>query len=81
MRCALEELDQDIPIANRRSPRQCNARARDETPVRTRDADGQGGTPTSAMRLNAAALSAAEALVRENRLTHHHSRNSENHLT
>ena len=43
-------------------------------------ADGQGDTPTSVRRLNAAALNAVEALVRENRLTHH-SRNSENHLT
>ena len=76
MRRALGELDQNTPIANRRSSRQCSARARDETPVRTRDAaDGQGGTPTSVRRLNA-----AEALVRENRLAHH-SRNSENHLT
>ena len=49
--------------------------------MRTRDAaDGQGGTPTSVRRLNAAALNAAEALVRKNRLAHH-SRNSENHLT
>ena len=81
MRCALEELDQDIPIANRRSSRRWNARARDETPVRTRDAaDGQGGTPTSVRRLDSAALNAAEALVRENRLVHH-SRNSENHPT
>lgn len=40
----------------------------------------KGGTPTSVRRLNAAALNAAEALARENRLTHH-SRNSENHLT
>ena len=49
--------------------------------MRTRDAaDGQGGTPTSVRRQNAAALNAAEALVRENRLAHH-SRNSENHLT
>ncbi len=49
--------------------------------MRTRDAaDGQGGTPTSVRRLNAAALNAAEALLRENRLAHH-SRNSENHLT
>ena len=81
MRRALGELDQNTPIANRRSSRQCSARARDETPVRTRDAaDGQGGTPTSVRRQNAAALNAAEALVRENRLAHH-SRNSENHLT
>ena len=43
-------------------------------------ADGQGGTLTSLRRLNAAALNAAEALVRENRLAHHSS-NSENHLT
>ena len=81
MRRALEELDQNTPIANRRSSRQCSARARDETPVRTREAaDGQGGTPTSVRRQNAAALNAAGALVRENRLAHH-SRNSENHLT
>ena len=82
MRRALGELDQNNPIANRRSSRQCSARAFDETPARTRDAaDGEGGTPTSVRRrLNAAVLNAAEALVRENRLTHH-SRNSENHLT
>ena len=81
MRRALGELDQNTPIANRRSSRQCSARACDETPVRTRDAaDGQGDTPKSVRRLNAAALNAAEALVRENGLTHH-SRNSENHLT
>ena len=48
---------------------------------------GANGTPpisgealASLRRLNAAALNAAEALVRENRLAHH-SRNSENHLT
>ena len=81
MRRALGELDQNTPIANRRSSRQCSARARDETPVRTRDAaDGQGGTPTSLRRLNTAALDAAEVLVRKNRLDHH-SRNLENHLT
>ena len=81
MRRALGELDQNTPIANRRSSRQCSARARDETPVRMQDAaDGQRGTPTSVRRVNAAALNAAEALVRKNRLTHH-SRNSENHLT
>ena len=60
MRRALGELDQNTPIANRRSSRQCSARACDETPVRTRDAaDGQGGTPTSVRRQNAAALNAA----------------------
>ena len=81
MRRALGELDQNNPIANGRSSRQCSARARDETPMRTRDAaDGEGGTRTSVRRLNSAALDAAEALLRENRLTHH-SRNSENHLT
>ena len=81
MRRALGELDQNTPIANRRSSRQCSARARDETPVRTRDAaDGEGGTPTSVRRLNAAAVNATEVLVRENRLTSP-SRNSENHLT
>ena len=81
MRRALGELDQSILIANRRSSRQCSARACDETPVRTRDAaGGQGGTPTSVRRQNAAALNAAEALLRENRLAHH-CRNSENHLT
>ena len=54
---ALGELDQNTPIANRRSSRQCSARVRDETPVRMRDAaDGEGGTPTSVRRLNAAAL-------------------------
>ena len=81
MRRALGELDQNTPIANRRSSRQCSARTCDETPVRTRAAaDGQGGTPTSVRRLNAAAVNATEVLVRENRLTSP-SRNSENHLT
>ena len=67
MRRALGELDQNTPIATRRSPRQCVLRARDETPVRTRDAaDDEGGTPASTRRRNAAALDAAEALVLEN---------------
>ena len=69
MRRALGEVDQNTPIAQRRSPRQCVAHVRDETPVRTRDAaDDEGGTPTSARRRNATALDAAQALVRENRL-------------
>jgi hypothetical protein len=59
MRRALGELDQNTPIANRldstRSPWQCNARARDETPVRTRDAaDGEGCTPASLPIVNRA---------------------------
>ena len=81
MRRALGEVDQNTPIAHRRSPRQCVARARDETPVRSRDAvDDEGGTPTSARRQNAAALDAAEALVRENRLDVP-SRYAQNYLT
>ena len=81
MRRALGEVDQNTPIAQRRSPRQCVAHVRDETPVRTRDAaDDEGGTPTSARRRNAAALDAAEALVRENRLEVP-SRYAKNYLT
>lgn len=81
MRRALGEVDQNTPIAHRRSPRQCVAHARDETPVRPRDAvDDEGGTPTSARRQNAAALDAAEVLVRENR-QEVPSRYAENYLT
>ena len=81
MRSALRELDQNAPIVNRRSPRQCVLRARDETPVRSQEAvDGEGGTPASIRRQNAAALDAAEALVRENRLENP-SRYAEGHLT
>jgi len=81
MRRALGELDQNTPIATRRSPRQCVANARDETPVRTRDAaDDEGGTPASARRRNAAALDVAEALVREN-WQENRSRYAKNHMT
>ena len=81
MRRALGELDQNTPIATRRSPRQCVLRARDETPVRTRDAaDDEGGTPASARRRNAAALDVAEALVREN-WQENRSRYAKNHMT
>ena len=81
MRRALGELDQNTPIATRRSPRQCVANARDETPVRTRDAaDDEGGTPASARRRNTAALDVAEALVREN-WQESRSRYAKNHMT
>lgn len=81
MRRALGEVDLNTPNAQRRSPRQCVARARDETPVRSRDAvDDEGGTPTSARRQNAAALDAAEALMRGNRLEVP-SRYAKNYLT
>ena len=81
MRRALGELDQNTPIATRRSPRQCELRARDETPVRTRDAaDDEGGTPASTRRRNAAALDVAEALVREN-WQENRSRYAKNHMT
>jgi len=81
MRRALGELDQNTPIATRRSPRQCVLHARDETPVRTRDAaDDEGGTPASTRRRNAAALDAAEALVFEN-WQENRSRYAKNHMT
>jgi hypothetical protein len=73
MRRALGELDQNTPIANRRSPRQCDARARDEMPVPMAREALRGA-------LGDGMLDAAESLVRESRI-HHHSRNSGNHLT
>ena len=87
MRRALGELDRNTPIANRRSPRQCNARARDETPVRTRAGRrrwrGRHSSECSETALDAAAaLDAAEVLknVREN-WRNHYSRYAETHLT
>jgi len=81
MRRALGELDQNTPIATRRSPRQCELGARDETPVRTRDAaDDEGWTTASSRRRNAAALDAAEALVLEN-WQDNRPRYAKNHMT
>ena len=66
MRRALGELDQNTPVALRRSSRACVARVGAETPSRARvetvESDERQTTPR---QRNAAALNAAEALLRE----------------
>ena len=68
MQRSLEELDRKHSDRKSTLASAVNALARDETPVRTRDAaDGEGSTLASTRSQNAAALNVAEALVRENR--------------
>jgi hypothetical protein len=66
MRRALGELDQNTPIALRRSPRACVARVGAETPSRARVETVESDEPqTTPRQHNAAALDAAVALLRE----------------
>jgi hypothetical protein len=66
MRRALGELDQNTPVALRRSPRACVARVGAETPSRARVETVESVEPqTTTRQHNAAALDAAVALLRE----------------
>ena len=81
MRRALEELDQNTPIAIRRSLRTCVARVVEETPARARTEPIDSDEPQRMLRqLNSAALDRAEALLREHNSDSPH-RNDSNHLT
>ena len=66
MRRALEEFDQNTPIATHRSPRTCVARVVEETPARARTEPVDSDEPQmDVAQLNLAALDRAEALLRE----------------
>ena len=81
MRRALEELDQNTPIAIRRSPRTCIARVVEETPARARTAPVDSDEPQTTLRQrNSAALDRAEALLREHNSDSPRP-NDSNHLT
>ena len=81
MRRALEELDQNTPIAIRRSPRTCVARVVEETPTRARTEPVDSDEPQTTLRQrNLAALDRAEALLREHNSDSPRS-NDSNHLT
>ena len=81
MRRALEEFDQNTPIAIRRSPRTCVARVVEETPARARTEPVDSDEPqTDVAQLNLAALDRAEALLREHNSDSPRP-NDSNHLT